>query len=184
MVYRKTEKVIAGMEARRAAIIASAIDIIGKSGMEGLIIEAVATRAGVSVGLIYKYFADGVELKAAVTAQLLARDLAAIREATDDSRSARDGLARGIGVLANRMGKKRRLMLAIGATEAYRAGIRAELAKLIKAAGVDGSPAIPCAVIFGAVFEAARSLRPQDEPQLTTALLRALGVSAARRVTA
>jgi AcrR family transcriptional regulator len=73
MAYRKTEKVLANLEARRNSILASAIDVIAKSGMEGLTTDAVAARAGVAAGLMYNYFPDKTELVAAVFAKLLAR---------------------------------------------------------------------------------------------------------------
>src|SRR5258707_14208662 len=81
MAYRKTEKVLASMEARRNSILASAIDVITKSGMEGLTTDAVAERAGIAAGLTYSYFADKDELIAAVIAHLLARDVAAMKGA-------------------------------------------------------------------------------------------------------
>lgn len=81
MVYRKTEKVLAGLEARRQSIIASAIDVIARSGMEGLTTDAVAARAGMATGMIYRFFPDKAEMVATVLAKLLARDLEAIRAA-------------------------------------------------------------------------------------------------------
>jgi AcrR family transcriptional regulator len=81
MVYRKTEKVLAGLEARRQSIIASAIDVLARSGMEGLTTDAVAARAGMATGMIYRFFPDKAEMVAAVFAKLLARDLEAIRAA-------------------------------------------------------------------------------------------------------
>jgi len=41
---------------RRNSILASAIDVIARAGMEGLTTDAVAERAGVATGLMYKYF--------------------------------------------------------------------------------------------------------------------------------
>jgi len=167
MAYRKTEKILAGIEARKASILAAAIDLITRHGMEGFTTDAIAERAEVAVGLIYKYFPDKTEVLAAVVAQLLARDLATIREA--------GSLAGGIRAWAQRVAANHRLMATIGAVPAYRAGIRAELAKMIRAAGGE-SPAILAAVAYGAILEAAGSLRPRDEATLTTALLKAMGL--------
>jgi len=69
MAYRKTEKVLANLEARRNSILASAIDVIARSGMDGLTTDAVAARAGIAAGLMYKYFPDKTELVAAVFAK-------------------------------------------------------------------------------------------------------------------
>jgi AcrR family transcriptional regulator len=167
MAYRKTEKILAGIEARKAGIMAAAIDLISRNGLDGFTTDAIAARAELAVGLIYKYFPDKTELLAAVVAQLLARDLAAIREAGN--------LPGGIRAWMQRVAANHRLMATIGAVPAYRAGIRAELAKMIRSAGGE-SPAILAAVAYGAVIEAAGSLRPRDEATLTTALLKAMGL--------
>lgn len=80
MVYRKTAKVQAGLEARRALLIASATDVISREGIEALSVNSIAERAEVSKGLLYQYFPDMTELRAAVVAELLSSDLAAVRE--------------------------------------------------------------------------------------------------------
>ena len=97
MAYRKTEKVLANLEARRNSILASAIDVIARSGMEGLTTDAVAERAGVATGLMYKYFPDKAELIAAVVAHLLARDVAAIRDAAQAEKDPLHALAAAMG---------------------------------------------------------------------------------------
>src|SRR5882672_8452836 len=103
MAYRKTEKVRASLEARRNSILASAIDVIAKSGMQGLTTDAVAARAGIAAGLMYKYFPDKAELIAAVIAHLLARDLAAIRDAAQAEKDSLHALAAGAAVFFGRL---------------------------------------------------------------------------------
>lgn len=172
MAYRKTEKVLAHLEARRAGIIAAAIDVIAKSGMEGLTTDAIAERGAIAVGLIYKYFPDKTELLAAVVAQLLARDLAAVKECGT--------LSDAIPVFFNRICSNYRLMSAIGQVPAYREGIRREFARLIRATGTE-SPTILAAAVYGAIFEAA-GIGPRVEQSLTICLLRAIGVHAYKKV--
>jgi len=181
MAYRKTEKVLATLEARHNSILASAIDVIARAGMEGFTTDAVAARAGVAEGLIYKYFADKTELLAAVVAHLLARDLAAMRDATGKTKRPIEALEKGISILAARMTSNYRLMSAIGGLPGYREGMRIELARLIRTTSAVESPAILSAVVYGAIFEAARSLRPKDEQTLTGCLLRAVGMGAKQR---
>ncbi len=79
MVYRKTAKVVAGLTARRALIVASAVDVISSHGT--LTATAVTDRAGVSKGLLFNYFPDMTELRVAVVADLLSSDMAAIAAA-------------------------------------------------------------------------------------------------------
>jgi AcrR family transcriptional regulator len=176
MVYRKTEKVLAQIEAKRNSIIASAIDVIGKSGMDGLTTDAVAERAGISNGLIYNYFPDKTELLAAAVAQCLERDLAAMKEQSNT-----DGLPGAVSVLASRWVLNYRVISHIGRFPAYREGIRRELARLIRASEATESSALLASVVYGALFEAASYIRPRDEPALCAAVLRAVGVKVGTR---
>lgn len=169
MAYRRTAKVLAEREARKAIIIGSAIDIISKHGMDVATPQAIAERAGVSQGVIYNYWADVAELRAAIVAHMVLRDVTAIRAAS--------GLTDGIRTWMKQLSMNAKLYAVIGARSAYRAGIRAELMKLLRAADAE-NPAIASAVVYGAVLEMADTLRPRDEPMLLAALLRAAGVHA------
>jgi AcrR family transcriptional regulator len=135
MAYRKTEKVLAQIEARRNSIIASAIDVIAKSGMDGLTTDAVAARADVANGLMYKYFPDKAELVAAVFAKLLARDLDRLRMRYGDEKDALHALARAIS--AFHAINQDRLAPACAANDIYRKGIENEFYGLIYATGAD-----------------------------------------------
>lgn len=174
MAYRKTEKVLAQLEAKRNSFIAAAIDVIAKSGMEGLTTDAVAARADVADGLLYKYFPDKTELLAAVVHHVLARDLAAMRGAIGNS-SPHDALETSLALLFTRASSNYRVMAAISQMPVYREGMRRELARLIRATGAE-TPPLLAAIAYGALFEAAGSYRPKDEPALTASLLRAFGV--------
>lgn len=122
MAYRKTEKVLADLEAVRNGLIASAIDVIRKSGRDGLTMDAVRARAGCSVGALYNRFPDLGELLAAVTAQLLGRDVEAMRAA--------GSLAGALAVLHARLECPNLLRLLME-QPAYRLGLRAEIETLI-----------------------------------------------------
>ena len=154
MAYRKTEKVLANLEARRNSILASAIDVIARSGMEGLTTDAVAERAGVATGLMYKYFPDKAELIAAVVAHLLARDLAAMKAWTDTKKDPLQALATAIAIFFGRMDNAH-LVRALSGAPVYQLGIRGELERLIRAAGLDLAPkarTLAAAGVLGALY--------------------------------
>jgi AcrR family transcriptional regulator len=176
MAYRKTEKVLAQLEAKRAGLIAAAIDVIEKVGLDGLTTDLVCERAGVAAGLLYRYFPDKTELLAAAVAQCLERDLTAMK-----LQSNTDGLPGAVSALASRLVLNYRYMSHIGRFPAYREGIRRELARLIRASDATESPALLACIVYGALFEAAGHIRPRDEPALCAAMLRACGVKVAAR---
>lgn len=167
MAYVKSEKAIAEIEGRRALIIAAAIDIIKSDGMAAVTTNDVAARSGQSVGLIFRHFADMVELRAHVLSVLLARDLQLLRDA--------GSLAEGIRTLSRHLSRDVRITAACAADEAYRDGMRREIAKLIRATGAEGVPVL-AAMTLGAILEASRGLRPGDHVALSRALLRAIGM--------
>ena len=180
MAYRKTEKVLASLEARRNSILASAIDVIARSGMEGLTTDAVAERAGVAAGLMYKYYPDKTELVAAVFAKLLARDLALIRAVPDKDplRALAATIAVFYGVAMSPLAP------ACAANPIYRRNIRDEFSRLIRAA-VDLEPAgvkLAAAATVGAIYAwAGTNARPQKlAPGAVLFVLRGLGVSDAQ----
>lgn len=178
MAYRKTEKVLANLEARRNSILASAIDVIARAGMEGLSMGAVAARAEVAEGLIYKYFADKTELVAAVFAKLLARDLDTMRAGTD-----RDPLrALAAGIAAFHRVAQSPLSHACGVNPVYRKGIENEFCGLIRAAVDHLTPVdvkLAAKATLGAVYGLADA-HGRAEKIASTALLyalRGIGVS-------
>lgn len=174
MAYRKTEKVLAQLEAKRAGLIAAAIDVISKVGLDALTTDLVCERAGVAAGLLYRYFPDKTELLAAAVAQCLERDLTAMK-----GQSITDAVA----ILASRWVSNYRVVSQIGRFPAYREGIRRELARLIRAAETDAAePAtVLAAAAYGALFEGAGHIRPRDEPALCAGVLRLVGVKVGKR---
>lgn len=167
MAYNKTESVLAGIEARKHSIIAAVIDIVGKHGIEGVKTDAIAQRAKVSSGLIFKYFADINELIAATSGFVLERDLAAMSEADD--------LVSGIRALLKQRMASPAITRSICSRSEYRTTMRNEMAELVRAAGIQSSP-LMSAMIVGAVIEASLTIKPRDELTLIHALFRAMGV--------
>lgn len=118
MAYRKTEKVLAHMEARSNSIIAAGIDLIAKHGIEGLTTGNVAERAEVSEGLIYKYYPNMAELFAAIVEHCRSRDAKAIAQAAT--------LPDALTVYYSRL-KQPRLVKVLADAPAYREAIEGEL---------------------------------------------------------
>ena len=56
MPYRRTENVVRRLAARHDAIIAAARQIASEGGMAAVQIAAVAARAGIAAGTVYRYF--------------------------------------------------------------------------------------------------------------------------------
>lgn len=190
MAYRKTEKVIAQLEARKSLIVAAAADVIAKGGIEALSTEAIAARAEIAVGAIYKYFPDKHEILAAVIAKAIERDVAALRAAAEAEGYPINAFASALAVLYSHM-KEPLLVNAIASHPAYSAAVREELAKLIKGYAPDITPTtrkLLAAAAFGSLvgsFAMAGPGRWAGKAACTFAL-RGLGVpqAAAERLTA
>lgn len=183
MAYRKTEKVLAQLEAKRALILACAIDVVGKPGFDGALVEATAARAGVSVGLLYKYFPDRTELFAAVVSSILARDLAAIRERAKDEADSLQALVGAMVILFHRFGDSL-ASREISAEPTYEKGVRDELARLI-AAAVDIAPvdvklASRAALATIGAMAAAHGTMSKRASAAILFVLRGIGVTEAR----
>jgi AcrR family transcriptional regulator len=190
MAYRQTEKVKAHLEARRHAILAASIDVIAKHGFEGLTVANVAARAGIAVGLIYKYFPDMTELFAAVVAHLLERDLKAMRGAADLHKDPLRALAFAITVFYCGLDNPR-LVRAMADAPGYRLGIREELARLMREARPELTPRerkMAAAGALGAIYGVFDVSDGSEKNALAAVLFvfRGLGVSdaVARKVAA
>lgn len=83
MAYQETEKTRARKEAQARLIIASAIDIIKRDGLDGLTTRTLAERAGVAKGLIFHYYPDMAELLAKVEHTIIMRDTNQMRRAAE-----------------------------------------------------------------------------------------------------
>jgi len=129
MAYRKTPAVKAHLTAQRQAIIEAATGVVAKHGRERLI-PLTVERASVSMGTIYKYFADVDELWKAVVAAALARNLTAMREAAEAEHYPVNALTRALAVFYDSLNPPR-LARALAEVPAYRKAIRTTLEPLI-----------------------------------------------------
>lgn len=82
VAYRRTPRVQARLDAQRDAIIEATIALLGEQGYAGCSVAAVATKAGIATGSVYKHFPSKAELVAEVFRQVVTREVAAVDEAS------------------------------------------------------------------------------------------------------
>jgi AcrR family transcriptional regulator len=80
--YRPTEKTEARKAATRERIVAAALDQLAEGGYASASVQAVAARAGVATGSVYRYFPSKSELFAEVFRRASAREMRHFAEAT------------------------------------------------------------------------------------------------------
>ena len=206
MPYRRTENVVRHLAAREQAILAAATGIAAESGMGAVQIAAVAARAGIAAGTVYRYFPSKIDLIADLIAAVAARELAAMRAAGESAPGPLSALAAAIATFAARALHARRLTWAVTGepvetqVNVLRLGFRRSLAAELEArirTAIDGGhlpeqdAAIAAPATIGALLEGLVGplAPPHDEDaaaqraavQMTTLLaLRALGVIDAR----
>jgi AcrR family transcriptional regulator len=205
MPYRRTENVVRRLAARERAILAAATALAREDGMAGVQIAAVAERAGIAAGTVYRYFPSKTDLVAELIAAVAARELAALRAAADSAPGPLSALAATIATLAARAVSARKLAWAVIAEPVdrdidamrlnFRRSLAAELEARIKAAA-DGhhlpeqDAKLAASAIIGALMEGLigpLAAPPQDQASAREAVqdatllsLRALGVIDAR----
>jgi AcrR family transcriptional regulator len=126
MPYRRTENVTRKLAARHGAIIAAARALAGEGGMGSVQIAAVAERAGIAAGTVYRYFPAKTDLIAALVAAQSAAELAALNRAADAAPGPLSALAAAVVTFAARALASRRLAFAMVA-EAVEPGLEAVL---------------------------------------------------------
>jgi AcrR family transcriptional regulator len=134
MPYRRTANVERRLAARHAAIIAAARQAASEGGMAAVQIAAVAQRAGIAAGTVYRYFPGKTDLIAALIAEIAEREIAALRRAAAVAPGPLSALSAAIMTFATRAQRDRRLSFAATAEpadadlEALRVGYRKALA--------------------------------------------------------
>lgn len=113
MAYRATEKTEAKRIAARERIVAAAHELIAHGGYREASVAAVAQRAGVATGTLYRHFPSKAELFAEVFRRASQREVDAVAAAVAhaDTRDAR--IAAGVETFARRALKGRRLAWAL-----------------------------------------------------------------------
>jgi AcrR family transcriptional regulator len=168
MPYRRTDNVIRKANARHDAILAAARAIAAEGGMAAVQIAAVAERAGIAAGTVYRYFSSKTELVAALVDTLVGEELTALRQAADSAPGPLSALAAAMTTFAARSLAERRLAFAMmaepvepeidAARRGYRAAIANELERCIGAALAAGrlpdqDATVAASAIMGALSE-------------------------------
>ncbi|EOD67587.1 TetR/AcrR family transcriptional regulator [Amycolatopsis vancoresmycina] len=82
MPYRRTPKVQERLDAQRETIVAAATRQLAEHGYGGCSVAAVAERAGVAVGSVYRHFPTKADLVVHVFRQVVTREVEAVRVAS------------------------------------------------------------------------------------------------------
>jgi AcrR family transcriptional regulator len=206
MPYRRTENVTRKLAARHGAIMAAARALATEGGMGSVQIAAVAERAGIAAGTVYRYFPAKTDLVAALVAAHSAAEIAALNRAADAAPGPLSALAAAIVTFAARALAGRRLAFAMiaepvepeleAARLVYRGALAGAFEIRIRSALERGHlpgqvAAVAAAALVGALIEGLIGpLAPEatDDPALNRALvqtltlfgLRGLGVVDAR----
>ena len=189
-MYRKTPQVLARLADKRDAILTAAAAVAAARGLDDLTVHGVAAHAKVAVGTLYGHFPNLDEIVAALVAERLAGDLAAMKAAADLAAhqwaDPLRGLGAAIAVYVHRLRASPRLTTSLTARPAYRTGIVRELERQIGRAASRGkiakqSSAILAMGAYGAVN--ASILASMDDgsrrkhgPALVAMALRTAGV--------
>jgi AcrR family transcriptional regulator len=206
MPYRRTQNVVRRLAEREQTILDAASALAGAGGMAAVQIAAVAARAGIAAGTVYRYFPSKTDLVAALMRAVAARELKAMAAAADAAPGPLSALAAGIAAFAARVLAERRLAWAVLAEPIdaeidpvrleFRQALVAELERRMKAAVTRGllpdqdarvaAPAIVGALMEGLLGPLAPShvgdaAGAREAVQTATLLaLRALGIVDAR----
>jgi AcrR family transcriptional regulator len=203
MPYRRTENVARRLAARHTAIIAAARQIASEGGLAAVQIAAVAARAGIAAGTVYRYFPAKADLVAALLAGMAESEIGALRRAAAGAPGPLSALSAAIMTFAARALRDRRLAYATiaepvdaeldGARTAFRRSLAAEFAGRIAAAMVEGrlpeqDSELAAAALTGLLVEGligplapdASGREREIVQSLTLTALRALGVADAR----
>ncbi len=162
MPYRRTENVVRRLAARHAAIIAAARAAASDGGMAAVQIAAVARRAGIAAGTVYRYFPGKTDLVAALLAEIADREIGALRRAAAVAPGPLSALSAAIMTFGARALRDRRLSFAAiaepvdaeldAARLAFRKSLAAEFSTRIAAAAAGGHLPEQDATLAGAAL--------------------------------
>ena len=138
MPYRRTENVVRRLAEREQTILDAACAIAARGGIGAVQIAAVAERAGIAAGTIYRYFPSKTDLIAELMAAVAGRELDAMKAAADAAPGPLSALAACLATFAARALNERRLSWAViaepvdAAVDAMRLDFRQSLAAEIE----------------------------------------------------
>ncbi|KAA9153075.1 TetR/AcrR family transcriptional regulator [Amycolatopsis acidicola] len=83
MPYRRTPQVQARLDAQRAAILDAAGELLAERGYAGCSVAAVAEKAGIATGSVYRHFPGKVELVVELFRGVVNREVEAVTKAAE-----------------------------------------------------------------------------------------------------
>jgi AcrR family transcriptional regulator len=170
MPYRPTDRTEARRAAARERIVSAASQLVAHGGYREARLAAVAERAGVATGSVYRHFTSKADLFAEVFRRASQREVDAVRAAVDAvDGPAADRVAVGVETFARRALRGRRLAWALLAEPvdpaveaerlAFRRAYRDVFASVLIAGMASGElavadPDLAAAALVGAIGEA------------------------------
>ena len=113
MPYRRTDNVVRKLAARHLAILEAAKALAAEGGMAAVQIAAVAARANIAAGTVYRYFPAKIALVAALVAAVSEQEVAALRQAANGAPGPLSALAAAVTTFAARALAHRKLAFAL-----------------------------------------------------------------------
>lgn len=169
MAYRPTERTEARRLATRERIVRAATELVARGGYREAQVAAVARRAGVATGTVYRHFSSKAELLAEVFRTAARREIEAVTAAAEAHDDPAEALAAAVTTFARRALAGRRLAWALLAEPvdpavdaerlAYRRAYRERIAAVLRAGVARGElppqdVALTAAALVGGVGEA------------------------------
>ncbi|WP_406404815.1 TetR/AcrR family transcriptional regulator [Streptomyces sp. NBC_00879] len=197
MAYRRTPEMQARLTALRGRILTAALDIVAEQGYAGCSVAAVAARADVATGSVYRHFPAKSDLVAEVFRTASQREIDAVTRAADLEETMDARLAAIVETFAGRALASPRLAYALLAEpvdpavdserlafrRAYADGFARYITEGIARGELpDQNPEVSATAMVGAISEAlvgplaAGSAGPDTIPALIAFARRALGV--------
>lgn len=167
--YRRTPAIQARLDAQRRAIVTAAGVLLAERGYAACSVAAVADRAGVASGTVYRHFEGKSELIAELFTAVVGREVEAVRGAVAAATGAAAQTAAVIETFAGRALKAPRLAYALlvepvdPAVDALRLEFRTAFRDVIGRVVIDGiargelpgqDSAVVAAALVGAIGEA------------------------------
>jgi AcrR family transcriptional regulator len=187
MAYRPTPRTEARRAEVRERIVRAALELVRRGGYRAASMAAVAARAGVATGTVYRHFPSKAELCAEVFRVASQHEVDAVAEAMAQPGPLQDRIAAGVEIFARRALRGRRLAWALlaepvdPAVEEERLVFRRAYAQVFCASlreGVlDGSlppqdPSLTAVALVGAIGEVLTQPHDADEDALVASLVR------------
>jgi AcrR family transcriptional regulator len=178
MPYRPTPRTEAKRTEQRERIVAAAHALIAKGGYRAASVAAVARKAGVATGSVYRHFPSKADLFAEVFRRASQREVDAMARAAEGDAAVPQRIAAGVELWARRALKGRRLAWALLAEpvdpaveaerlqfrRAYRDGMAALIREGIERNELpDQDPDLTAAALVGAIGEAL--VGPLSDPE-------------------